>query len=476
MINILLKEIDQDKLTFERLEKIIFNLLQNIFQQMMVIILEQIDNYLMAGRDRKRYILKEKNPRTIETLFGEVRFKRRYYYDSCKKDWIHLLDEKLGLDFRDRTSPGLCELAGVWSVKGNSYREARDRVKDVFGVQAISHETARQVTIKTAEQAEAEEQQMQNEEGKREVEALFIEADGFNTYIQGRKKGRRALRETKMIVIHEGWELRQGKGDRADYRLKNPTYMTAAESREEFWEQVRGKIAGIYKDIDSIPVIINGDNAPWIEKGTEAFRNGYYQYDRFHISRELTKALRGEKENLRAAHKALKEDNISRLLIIAAEALTSAKGKDERDKLNQLRETLIENYENIRDYRERLKEEGKFEVKPEWRSMGSAESNVDKFKNRAAKRGRAWSEKGLESINICLSKLYEGTLPEYISRANEEMEQELMDNLKAGSGWMAKRIKNNAPKIQRGSFPAARCGTKGFARVFQELLKPEFLT
>ena len=43
----------------------------------------------------------------------------------------------------------------------------------------------------------------------------------------------------RQVVVHEGWEIRQGSGDKADYRLKNPMYITMlANSKEEIWEQV----------------------------------------------------------------------------------------------------------------------------------------------------------------------------------------------------------------------------------------------
>jgi hypothetical protein len=42
--------------------------------------------------------------------------------------------------------------------------------------------------------------------------------------------------------------------------------------------------------------------------------------------------------------------------------------------------------------------------------MGAAESNVDLFKLRTAKRGRAWSKKGLEAVLHTLGLLYEGLL------------------------------------------------------------------
>ncbi|WP_143288680.1 UPF0236 family transposase-like protein, partial [Calderihabitans maritimus] len=44
----------------------------------------------MATRDTKRYILKERKPRTLQTLVGEITFKRRYYWDKEEGTWVYL--------------------------------------------------------------------------------------------------------------------------------------------------------------------------------------------------------------------------------------------------------------------------------------------------------------------------------------------------------------------------------------------------
>lgn len=112
-----------------------------------------------------------------------------------------------------------------------------------------------------------EENKVIREEGKREVEALFIEVDGFGARLQRVKKGEKRSKEVKLAVIHEGWTHRQGQGKKKDYRLVNPQYIVVTKESKDFWEEVRGYLQSKYKDIDSILVIINGDGAPWIREG-----------------------------------------------------------------------------------------------------------------------------------------------------------------------------------------------------------------
>src|SRR5690625_7053667 len=60
------------------------------------------------------------------------------------KNTDSLLDKYLELNGQEFLSPFLTELTVQWAVKGPSYRDARDRFKDILGYQVMSHETIRQ--------------------------------------------------------------------------------------------------------------------------------------------------------------------------------------------------------------------------------------------------------------------------------------------------------------------------------------------
>ena len=114
-------------------------------------------------------------------------------------------------------------------------------IKYLYGHQVISHEKIRQVLIQASKTLE---KTFKEAPVKRSVDTLFIEADGFWTGVQGKElkvrvhKKQKRKRETYLIVVHEGWERRQGLGKKTDYRLKKPMYITVlAESKEDVWEQ-----------------------------------------------------------------------------------------------------------------------------------------------------------------------------------------------------------------------------------------------
>ncbi len=460
----------QEKLNFEQLEKLLWKSTINLFQHVLVEILEQFDKKLMDNRDKNRFVNKEKNPRSVQTLVGTIDFERRYYWDKEENQWTYLLDEMLELEAEKTIGPGLLELAVTWATKGPSYRDARDRLTDLFEAQVLSHEAIRQALLEVGASCEREQQnKIVKEEGKREVNALFIEVDGFGARVQKNKKHRRRNQrhEAKMAVIHEGWAPRHS-GKKTDYRLVNPTYVSNLKSAEDFWDQIRGIIHATYRNIDNIPVIINGDGAEWIRQGATYFAKGMYQYDRFHIAKELRQALRHDAKALHKANRALRKNEIGSLAIIVTESMIACEDDEQKEKMEAFNDLLVKDQEYIVDYRERLLKAG-FDVPEGWRGLGAAESNVNKFKNRTAKRGRAWSPEGLEAILMTLKHLFEGTLQEKTSRILADTEDWFLDKVTAGTGHIATKAQSDFTGVKKGSLPAARHGTQGFSKLFNRL-------
>jgi len=88
-------------------------------------VLKGLDELVFEMRNKGRYIVKGIRKGNISTLFGDIEYCRRYYFDKETGRYIHLLDEALGLD-RARISPGLAIAAVIQAVIGPSYRAARE--------------------------------------------------------------------------------------------------------------------------------------------------------------------------------------------------------------------------------------------------------------------------------------------------------------------------------------------------------------
>lgn len=475
----LMDRLEQGDLDWRRLERFFWDAARETFRGLLVEMLEALDEQIAATRETDRYELKQCNVRRLETLLGSVTFQRRYYWDREQGRWVHLLDERLGLAPQARVSQGLCEQVVVWASRGPSYRDARDRLTDLWGAQLLSHETIRQLLLQAAAAIEREDahaiRRQQGDSG-RQPEIVFIEVDGLNAFMQqhgNRRQRRRARRrrEAKIAVIHEGWRRRQGRDGREDYALIRPLHVPVLATSEDFWELVRGLLSVRYRDVDRMLVVINGDDAAWIRQGAQVFARGLYQYDRFHLIRQLRQALGHDPRWLKRALAKVKAEDAAGLIAVVIAARQTTTDRTVAERLDPLYRLLVALGEDVRDYRSRLREQG-FAVPQAWRGLGAAEANVDKFKNRVSKRGRSWCEAGLQAILTCLGKLHDGSLPRRVQRHLSEAEVWITEQLTTGAGWLTGQSQRREPPVHHGSFPAAGRGTQGYAVLFREILRP----
>lgn len=469
------KMIVADKeLDFKRLEQAVWLGALETHRRAMIEVLEAIDRDLAAQRDSRRYEMKQRVPRTVDTVVGPVEFRRWCYWDREKKDWVYLLDEVLGLEPYARKSPGLVELATVWAAKG-PYRDGRDRLEQLMGERVISHEGIRQTVHRVSEHIQAEDKRIvSQEDGRRRARVIFIEADGIYVAEQskrGEKRGRRR-REAKLVVVHEGWRRRYNRGQGKEYELIDPVYIPSLDGSEDLWETVRGVLYSRYADLENTWVVINGDAAQWIRAGTGHFKLVLYQYDRFHLLRDLRRVLRRQPGRFEAAKGALDRDDVAQLLIEVVQAEKAAATPEEQAETGQMRELLVGMGEALRDYRVRLKEKGVV-VDPTWRGLGAAESNVDKFSNRLKKQGRAWREEGLTAMMTVQAKLYEGTLLSYLAKAKTVLNLPEWETVKVNTSRLVKEVTRASVGVIRGRFPAVYAGTQGFGPMLRELQRPQ---
>src|SRR5690606_23590386 len=72
----------------------LFTWMAHQFADVLVKALEQIDDWLAEQRDRRRFRMRDMQPRTLQTLFGvDLTFRRRRYLDRQTGKMVYLLDE-----------------------------------------------------------------------------------------------------------------------------------------------------------------------------------------------------------------------------------------------------------------------------------------------------------------------------------------------------------------------------------------------
>lgn len=458
--------------SFRELEIIIFQELGKSYLDVLKSVLEALDELLMGERDNERYEMRGIRSRQIETLFGTLEYRRRYYLDVKTGAYVCLLDQVLGIEKKVKVSPGLSELAVYQGVNGTSYRRAQEQLENFYQRPVISHETIRQRVLDTGELIIREERRRQQQPaGERQVPVLFLEADGIWVSLQQDSKGKV---EKPVVISHEGWQKRTG-GGAGDYELVNSKYYTPDEGADP-WEYASRLIYSTYELKDTV-VVINGDRAQWIRQGIEYFGDAplvFYQMDRFHLTKELRANLRKQPEKLKEALSALREDDSSGLLVALAEAESQEKDPKLKRAIRALRNDILSDPEAVRDYRVRLRDYG-YNISG-LRGMGAAESSMDRFANRIKKRGQSWGRQGLQAIISALGKYFEGLLKPYaqqVARLKDKVKA-LADTAKV-SVDLTERVLNNVYQPKQGGLPARKRGrgnSSGLSRFLTHLSQP----
>ncbi|OUM97837.1 MAG: hypothetical protein BAA04_03320 [Firmicutes bacterium ZCTH02-B6] len=94
------------------LETALFGYMARQFAGLMAWALERIDDWLSNQRDSRRFRMRDKEPRTLQTLFGvDITFRRRRYVDRETGKTVYLLDEVLQLPSHRQVSPALASWA-----------------------------------------------------------------------------------------------------------------------------------------------------------------------------------------------------------------------------------------------------------------------------------------------------------------------------------------------------------------------------
>lgn len=110
--------------TLKEIESHLFQELQEVYQDALLRILEELDDWLKDNRDTQRLENCEKQATTLATMFGPVTIRRRKYKDHQKQQRVALLDQYLAYNGESTLSPFLMEMAVEWAVRGPSYRDA----------------------------------------------------------------------------------------------------------------------------------------------------------------------------------------------------------------------------------------------------------------------------------------------------------------------------------------------------------------
>lgn len=343
-------------------------------------VLELHDEYLRENRDERRGWVVERRgeEKTITTTFGDVTYKRTYYYNKETKEYAHLVDIVAGYGSHARVDAFLkAEL--IEMATELSYRKSGRKPEENAVGTGVSGQTVMN-TIRKYFAQEGVGEEVEHPGRKKAVEVLYVEADEDHVAFQGGK-----TMQVPLVYVHEGWELK-GKS----YRLKSVHYISGLyNDPEELWLKVWDYIERNY-EVDKIKrIYIAGDGARWIKKGLEVLPNTRYVLDRFHLEKYITRAFGRDTEQRKQIWKALQDLNWAEVEAIMKAAIKTAATDKHKKAIRECRRYIKNNWEGIENYQKYAEE-----------VRGcSAEGHVSHVLSaRLSRRPGGWSRQGADQM------------------------------------------------------------------------------
>lgn len=412
--------ITSDEIKFNDLEKKVFKFICFFGCLIIKLLLEAYDRKLMKARDTKKYRHKGLRTTHINTVMGEIKFRRAMYEiteDGVTKI-VYLLDEKININVDGNISNNLVEKVVEVVPITDSYRKAETVINETTNT-SLSHEKIRSIIVKLGDKItskEKEERKLFDKNqlvaGLKEITALFEEADGIWINLQGKdrkekleqnkKKAEKENKEfnpkmkikteLKLHVMYEGW-----KKDDPRHSLVNKQYIAGIMKPKEIAKLRDARVFRQY-DVSKIKLrVTNGDGAKWT-KGTTA-KGGFYQKDEFHIMQEIVRDVPKEYQNIIKELVNTKQYNKIPQAIEGLKYELSGEYKALK-KLKTLQSYLsndLARYQDVLEVPEAPKG-------IEYRNMGTQESQIfSKLKKRFCSGRKAFGKHGANALaKICV--------------------------------------------------------------------------
>jgi hypothetical protein len=375
----------EDLEDFKDWEEVISSTASEIAVNLATLVFKFLDDELCKSKEASLRAVGSREKKIV-TKFGEFKIERRLYREASGRHRF-LLDEALGLE---GTLSASLEKVSATLASRIPFREAADIISDLLpkGV-SISHGKLHSLVKKVGEaRAKQEERERISlfEEGVlppsegREVDRLFIEADGVGISLQKEEEKRT---EVKLAVSYEGWEPR-GK----EFSLSQKTVHAGVEDGESFWQTFSTNLSQKYDLLSVQNFVTGGDGASWVKYPEDSFPNAIFQLSKFHILKSLKWALGNDEKKVGTAYKAAIEGSLDVLTAILSKAEEEKSG-EARKRVRVAKAYLLANKDFLSDWRLRLNPRNGD------RGLGAIEGNNDKIlANRFKKRGMRWTKAG----------------------------------------------------------------------------------
>lgn len=455
-----------EDISFGELEKKIYEYACQMARDITYSIFKVFDKDIMKSRDIGRYRLKDSIQTTIKTLYGDVVYKRRYYYDNVTGGYVFLLDDMLEIRKSGLFSLNMAELI-VNECANESYRKAAEDISRATA-QAVSSVGAWRIVQKIEKSIEADEEQNISDmkrgihTGARKVRILFQEADGIWLNMQ-ENRNRAPKQELKLATVYEGWK------DSKRHELIRKKVIAGMETGKSFMVRREAFVRSVY-NLDEIDIkLLNGDGAAWIDSKTDGFT--YKQLDQYHLHQEITRRIQ-DKKIRRMVMEKLHEKDIDKMLkyvMMYADSIDNGDKKDKQaDDVRELYRYLNNNRSGLLKYKDMIMLPDQ-EPGTVYRNMGVQEGqNCTLITMRMKHRRMRWSVAGANNLAKVICSRSNGDLEKYIAKEYdgviplkmlEKAEPEILsaaaipDTVGEGDKYM-ELIRASAPVLNAAASPA----------------------
>jgi len=374
-------------LTFDILENMLFEILQNIARRVFEKAITDIDNYLRKNRERGKLKNTGKRKKYFLTRFGDILYSRTRYKDKDNKSH-YLLDEALSIVKNQRISLSRARIECFLSAF-SSYREVVEGIRLLIGGPRC-HEAVRQSVIKEGKLL------LENQEKKlRQIENLnypdrnapdtaYLEADATYISLQHQGKKKKEKMEVKVGVGYTGKEARYSSGKSKKLKEK----FTFVGTGKNFMEKL-SLLAEERLSLSKVKkVIFGGDGDSWITSGIkDYFPSATYILCLYHLYKKFKESLGRRKEEQRIIKDLLLSNQIDKGLSVIDRLIRNSYDLKEKDNLVKLYTYISRNRRGISN-QVKLKDKG-------IERAGAIESNINKvIASRFKKKGMSWSKRG----------------------------------------------------------------------------------
>lgn len=392
--------------------------------------IKQIDDAFYNSSYRKQFCdvinICERN---IITLFGEVSFERRYYYDKLKNKYYYYVDQVLNIKPYSRFDPFVC--AKICEVSSHdSYAKAGRTVSELIGKRLKFNDNKDKILINRAQARNI----VMNfdipniDYGTRNnVKKLFVMLDEkwvhsqYNYDEDGNKKDFMVKACVVFETVKEVYKKRKKKNSKIRYKLVGKHVLSSIDG--DLKKQLDDYIFNTY-DVEFIDeLVFMGDCASWITAFPEGFKYHKnmkikFSMDGFHYSQAIENICTKKYQDLVNILKDYCKNNDKESFVTICNSLIDLH-PERKETIESKMNYILNNWKYIQVY---------YYDNPMRCCM---ESNISHcFADIFTARPRAYSEKGLRQLlklrmlkvnNQDIQKIYFGVL-------NNEFKEEILTN------------------------------------------------